>query len=43
LKFTLDGEEVLEREVKPMGNTAHAQLPRSWLGRRVKVILLKDE
>ncbi|QWC19442.1 DUF2080 family transposase-associated protein [Halorubrum sp. 2020YC2] len=37
--FTVEGEEVLEREVKPFGSGgAHITIPKRWLGANVKVV-----
>jgi putative transposon-encoded protein len=36
--FTIDGEEALDREVKPFGNSAHITIPKRWLGAEVKVV-----
>ena len=38
-----DVEEVREYTVKASGNSGRIYLPASWVGKRVKVILLKDE
>jgi len=33
---------ILERKIKPFGNTGHVTLPKKWLGRWV-IIILKSE
>jgi|Deesub1362B_J571_1020462.scaffolds.fasta_scaffold00216_4 putative transposon-encoded protein len=43
VRMVLQGEEVVEREVKRIGNSAHVMLPRSWIGAKVKVIRLKKD
>lgn len=38
-EFTIDGEEVLERTVKPFGDSgAHVTVPKSWRDNEVKVV-----
>ncbi len=31
----------IEKNVKPYGNGAHVNIPKQWLGKRVKVILIE--
>ena len=38
VKFEVFGEEMLEKEVKPSGNSGRVYLPPDWVGCRVKVI-----
>ncbi|MGA2937517.1 MAG: DUF2080 family transposase-associated protein [Syntrophobacteraceae bacterium] len=38
VKFEVFGEEMLEKQVKPSGNSGRVYLPPDWVGRRVKVI-----
>ena len=38
VKFEVYGEEMLEKEVKPSGNSGRVYLPPDWVGCRVKVI-----
>lgn len=38
VKFEVFGEEMLEKRVKPSGNSGRVYLPPDWVGRRVKVI-----
>jgi putative transposon-encoded protein len=40
--FTFDGEEALDREVKPFGNSAHVTIPKRWLGAEVKVVRISE-
>jgi putative transposon-encoded protein len=42
VRMVLQGEEVVEREVKRTGNGAHVTLPSSWIGKKVKIIRLKE-
>lgn len=42
-KFEIEGDEVIEREVKATGNGAHVYLPKEWLNRNVKVVKLPEE
>jgi putative transposon-encoded protein len=37
-KFRVYGEEMLEKEVKPSGNTGRVYLPPDWVGKHVKII-----
>jgi len=38
VKFMVFGEEMLEKEVKPSGNTGRVYLPPDWVGKHVKII-----
>lgn len=40
--FIIDGEEALDREVKPFGNSAHVTVPKRWLGSEVKVVRVSE-
>ena len=35
--------QVLDKSVKPMGNSGGVHLPKNWIGKKVKVLLLEDE
>ena len=37
-KFRVFGVEMVEKEVKPSGNTGRVYLPSDWVGKRVKII-----
>ena len=37
-RFEINGEEVLDGEVKPFGNSAHITVPKRWRGADVKVV-----
>ena len=37
-KFGVFGEEMIEKEVKPSGNSGRVYLPMDWLGKHVKII-----
>lgn len=43
VRMVLQGEEVVERVVKRIGNSGHVTLPSSWIGEKVKVIRLKKD
>ena len=38
VKFEVFGEEMVEKTVKPSGNSGRVYLPPDWVGSRVKVI-----
>jgi putative transposon-encoded protein len=42
MDITLRGYEVLERTVKIVGNSGGVGVPKAWLGKRVKVVLLEE-
>jgi putative transposon-encoded protein len=37
-KFEVYGEEMIEKEVKPSGNSGRVYLPPDWVGKQVKII-----
>ncbi len=37
-RFEIDGEEVLDGEVKAFGNSAHVTVPKRWRGADVKIV-----
>jgi len=37
-RFEIEGEEIIDGEVKPFGNSAHVTVPKRWRGASVKVI-----
>lgn len=37
-EFRIGGHEVIDREVKKFGNSAHVTVPLRWLGSGVKVV-----
>ena len=37
-KFEVFGEEMIEKEVKPAGNSGRIYLPLDWVGRQIKII-----
>ena len=39
--ISVEGYEVLEKVVKEGGNSGRVYLPKSWVGKRVKIILLE--
>lgn len=40
IKFEGYGEEMLEKRVKPSGNSGRVYLPPEWVGKNVKIIRL---
>ena len=43
IEIKIDGEEVIEKEVKPSGNGAIVFVPKRWLGSKVKVIKIASQ
>jgi len=43
IKITVEGYEVLEKVVREGGNSGRVYLPKSWIGKRVKIILLESD
>jgi putative transposon-encoded protein len=39
-KFEVYGEEMIEKQVKPSGNSGRVYLPPEWVGKHVKIIRL---
>jgi len=37
-KFGIIGKEMIEKEVKPSGNSGRVYLPLEWVGKHVKII-----
>ena len=37
-KFGVFGKEIIEKEVKPAGNSGRIYLPLNWVGKHVKII-----
>jgi putative transposon-encoded protein len=37
-KFEVFGEEMIEKEVKPSGNSGRVYLPLDWVGTHIKII-----
>ena len=37
-KFGVFGDEMIEKEVKPSGNSGRVYLPLDWVGKHVKII-----
>ncbi len=37
-KFGVFGQEMIEKEVKPAGNSGRVYLPQDWVGKHVKII-----
>jgi putative transposon-encoded protein len=40
-KFTVIGEEMIEKEVRPGGNAGRVYLPMGWVGKFVKIIRIE--
>jgi putative transposon-encoded protein len=37
-KFEVFGEEMIEKELKPSGNSGRVYLPLDWVGQHIKII-----
>ena len=37
-KFGIYGQEIIEKEVKPAGNSGRIYLPSDWVGKHVKIV-----
>ncbi len=42
IKLAIEAEEIIDREVRKHGTGAAIYVPKSWIGRKVKVIRLKE-
>lgn len=42
MEVTLKAYEVIERQVKVMGNSGGIYVPKTWLGKKVKVLLIEE-
>jgi putative transposon-encoded protein len=40
MEITTKAYQVIERPVKPMGNSGGIYLPKDWIGKQVKILLL---
>ena len=40
--FELEGEEIIDRQAKEFGGSAHVTVPKDWRGADVKVIRVSD-
>ena len=41
--MTLDGYAVLEKKADKGGNSGRVYVPKSWIGRRVRIVLMEYE
>lgn len=42
-RYEVEGEEIIEREVKPFGSGgAHVTAPKRWIGATVKLVRVTD-
>jgi putative transposon-encoded protein len=41
-QFTVEGAEMIEKEAKPSGNTAHVYVPKDWRGSTLKIIRVDE-
>lgn len=40
--MTLDGYAVLDKRADRGGNSGRVYVPKSWIGRRVRIVLMED-
>ncbi|MFP4217875.1 MAG: DUF2080 family transposase-associated protein [Salinarchaeum sp.] len=40
--FELEGQEIIDREAKQFGGSAHVTVPKDWRGADLKVIRVSD-
>jgi len=41
MKVTLDAYQVIEKVVKSGGNSGRVYVPREWIGKKVKIVLVE--
>jgi putative transposon-encoded protein len=42
-RYQIEGEEIVEREVKPFGSGgAHGTAPKDWIGANVKLVRMTE-
>jgi len=41
MKVELEAYQVIEKEVKSSGNSGRVYVPKEWIGKKVKVLLLE--
>lgn len=41
MEVKTDAFQVIDREVKAAGTSAHVYLPKSWEGKKVKILLIE--
>lgn len=41
MRISLDAYQVIEKVVKPGGNSGRVYVPREWVDKRVKIILME--
>lgn len=43
VKIELNGKAMIEKSVKKSGNSGRVYVPVSWIGKKVKVVLLEED
>lgn len=43
MKIELEAYQVIEKEVKSSGNSGRVYVPKEWVGKRVKIILIEQQ
>ena len=42
MKIELEGYQVIEKVVKPAGNSGRVYVPNNWIGKKVKILLIES-
>mgnify|MGYP002761653328 FL=1 len=43
-RYEIEGEEIVEREVKPFGSGgAHVTAPKDWIGATIKIVRVDEQ
>lgn len=41
MRIEIEAFQAIDKDVKAFGNTSHVLLPKGWMGKKVKVLLLE--
>jgi len=42
MRIEIEAYQAIDKEAKAFGNTAHILVPKGWVGKKVKVLLLEE-
>ena len=42
MRIEIEAYQAIDKEVKAFGSTSHVLLPKGWMGKKVKVLLLEE-